>query len=75
MKKKPSSTTQDCETINLHGTIINIYSDHVDFMKEVDTDEYMFTELAKRRMTYLMDEGFLERKSITVNIKEIPKVS
>lgn len=59
------------EEINLHGYKIHIYSDKVKIYNHENIPNYDFKSISNRLITYLMDEAFMERKKIKVEIATI----
>ena len=70
-----AKTKNQCETINLNGFRVDIFKDsvHVYMRKEIQEFDYKATE--DRIITYLMDELFIERKNVKVEIKEYENTS
>ena len=57
------------EKMNLHGVDIEYSHDTITVYTKDDLSEFEFKELANRKITYMQDEAFVERKPYKVILK------
>ena len=61
------------EAINLLGYKIHIYPTKIKIYNLENIPAYQFKEITNRLVNYLMDEAFVERKKIKIEIVTFPE--
>jgi hypothetical protein len=70
-KESMKKLKTEFEEINLHGYKIHIYSDKIKIYNHDNIPMYDFKSVSDGLTTYLMDEAFIERKKIRVEVATI----